>query len=107
MKHESARTRLMELRQELMARHQRIDRHIGNRDEPLPVDSEERASVLANSETMERLDDGTLAELQQIDRALTRLDTGRYGTCETCHEPIPEARLELIPFATRCVRCAG
>jgi len=47
-----------------------------------------------------------LDELQQdIERALARLETGDYGICEDCLEPIPIERLRVLPEATRCVRC--
>jgi phage/conjugal plasmid C-4 type zinc finger TraR family protein len=44
-------------------------------------------------------------DLQQVTRALEDLDAGRYGTCQECGGGIPEARLRVVPFATRCVRC--
>lgn len=37
--------------------------------------------------------------------ALTKLDNGTYGDCETCHHPIPAARLKALPYARRCVTC--
>jgi DnaK suppressor protein len=37
--------------------------------------------------------------------ALARLDTGDYGTCVDCGEPIPERRLLAQPFAVRCLAC--
>lgn len=40
---------------------------------------------------------------EQVRRARQRLDEGGYGVCEVCGEPIPEARLEARPWATRCV----
>ena len=43
--------------------------------------------------------------LRQIDDALTRLHTGRYGICAGCEKPIPLARVEALPFATRCIGC--
>ncbi len=43
--------------------------------------------------------------LHQIDDALTRLHTGRYGVCAGCEEQIPLARLKALPFATRCIPC--
>jgi len=106
MNHDQARSKLMELRKELAARHQRIDKQIHHRDERRSADSEERAGEMSNDETMELLDASATAEMQQIDHALLRLDTGTYGTCESCHQPIPDERLELIPFATKCVACA-
>jgi RNA polymerase-binding transcription factor DksA len=44
-----------------------------------------------------------LAMLDQVRRARQRLAEGRYGICETCGDPIPEARLAARPWATRCV----
>src|SRR4051794_12402570 len=34
------------------------------------------------------------AELDEVERALAKLDDGTYGACETCGEPISPARLE-------------
>ena len=45
--------------------------------------------------------------LDQIDGALERIDDGSYGQCETCGAKIPASRLEAIPYAARCVRCAS
>jgi RNA polymerase-binding transcription factor DksA len=44
-----------------------------------------------------------LAMLYDVRRAQQRVDEGTYGTCEVCGEPIPEARLEARPWATRCI----
>jgi len=40
-----------------------------------------------------------------IDRALGRIDDGTYGLCESCGNPIPEARLEAVPYAALCMSC--
>jgi RNA polymerase-binding transcription factor DksA len=37
--------------------------------------------------------------IEEIDAALARLDAGTYGICEYSGEPIPEERLEAIPWA--------
>jgi RNA polymerase-binding transcription factor DksA len=37
--------------------------------------------------------------------ALAKLATGTYGNCETCHRPVPAARLAAVPYARRCVSC--
>ncbi|MFB6615060.1 TraR/DksA family transcriptional regulator [Streptomyces sp. NPDC085524] len=44
--------------------------------------------------------------LEELDRALERLEQGRYGQCEGCGETIPPERLEIRPAATTCVHCA-
>jgi DnaK suppressor protein len=47
-----------------------------------------------------------LEQLAEVDRALEKLDDDSYGSCDTCGEPIPPGRLEVHPWATRCVACA-
>ena len=39
------------------------------------------------------------AAVEEIDHALTKFDEGTYGICEASGEPIPEERLEAIPWA--------
>lgn len=46
-----------------------------------------------------------LAELAQIEAALQRLDTGRFGLCADCAEPIAAQRLNVQPWASRCMAC--
>jgi len=41
----------------------------------------------------------------EIDRALEKIADGSYGICEQCHQPIPDARLEALPYASMCVAC--
>ena len=45
-------------------------------------------------------------ELDQLDKAMTRMRDEKYGKCMACGEDIPLGRLMLMPGATRCVRCA-
>ncbi|UTX54697.1 TraR/DksA C4-type zinc finger protein [Leucobacter aridicollis] len=52
-------------------------------------------------------DDAARAELAEVDGALERWAAGDYGVCESCGRQIPVERLEVRPFATRCVRCAS
>ena len=44
---------------------------------------------------------------QRIARALDRIETGDYGLCLDCGEPIPLKRLELDPTVTLCISCAS
>jgi RNA polymerase-binding transcription factor DksA len=43
----------------------------------------------------------------EIDAALARIEAGTYGSCTQCGAAIPEERLELRPFAGRCVACTS
>jgi RNA polymerase-binding transcription factor DksA len=45
--------------------------------------------------------------IAEIDAALNRIDSGTYGVCVECGAAIPEERLELRPFAGRCVTCSS
>lgn len=49
------------------------------------------------------------AEVLAIDDALERLarDPEHFGTCEVCGAPIPEVRLDLVPWTRRCRAHAG
>lgn len=44
-------------------------------------------------------------EIDDVQRALAKLDDGTYGTCEACHARIAEARLQALPAARFCVTC--
>ncbi len=46
-------------------------------------------------------------ELQRIDAALARIDTGNYGYCVNCDEEISEKRLVLDPSTPLCIDCAS
>ncbi len=43
--------------------------------------------------------------LAQIERALTHIDEGSYGVCESCGEPIGKMRMMAFPRATLCLSC--
>ena len=62
------------------------------------------------TETFDRELDYTLEEnsehvLSEIDGALRRIEDGTFGRCESCGREIDEARLEAIPYATKCIDC--
>src|SRR3954469_21097858 len=43
--------------------------------------------------------------LKNVQSALHRLDVDIYGVCLQCEGPIPEKRLNAIPWAPYCVNC--
>jgi RNA polymerase-binding protein DksA len=45
------------------------------------------------------------AYLDQLDKAVQRLDDGTYGVCRVCDIEIPKARLEAVPTTKICVTC--
>jgi|DewCreStandDraft_5_1066085.scaffolds.fasta_scaffold00207_13 DnaK suppressor protein len=43
--------------------------------------------------------------LEEVRRALEKLDSGTYGICDNCGRPIAPERLEALPHATLCLEC--
>jgi len=43
--------------------------------------------------------------LREIREALDRIESGEYGHCGECDEPISRKRLEAIPWARHCIEC--
>ncbi len=43
--------------------------------------------------------------LVRIEKALKRIESGTFGLCEECKEPISSARLEAIPYVSHCLKC--
>jgi DnaK suppressor protein len=102
---ESVRERLQGMRAELLARQQRLHAHFGS--EARSADASERAVESENDEVVESLERASALELASIDKAIARLDAGTYGCCSRCGAMIEPARLQALPQATTCFRCAG
>ena len=43
--------------------------------------------------------------LEEVGRALAKLDDGTYGLCEACGARVDRARLEALPYAKYCLNC--
>jgi len=57
-----------------------------------------RTEVLGVANTLKTM-------VENIDRALGRIEAGTYGICRTCGKEIGAARLECRPESTVCVDC--
>jgi DnaK suppressor protein len=73
----------------------------------IPTDMEELGSDNAEQELTLSLLGSEKDALKQIEAAIKRIKDGSYGRCEECGGKIPKARLEAIPYAAQCVRCAS
>ena len=73
----------------------------------IPTDMEELGSDNAEQDLTLSLLGGDKDTLDQIEAAIQRIEDGGYGRCEECGEQIPRNRLDAIPYATECVRCAS
>ncbi|NNN11238.1 MAG: TraR/DksA family transcriptional regulator [Acidimicrobiaceae bacterium] len=45
--------------------------------------------------------------LSDVEVALSKMSSNRYGICENCGLPISAARLEAIPTAKLCITCVA
>ena len=43
--------------------------------------------------------------LEEVERALHRIEDGKFGICEDCGQEIAKARLEALPWAALCIDC--
>lgn len=64
------------------------------------------SQVAAEQGEARTLADNLNALLNEVERALRKLDDGTYGTCEVCGERIADARLEAMPATRYCVQHA-
>ena len=44
--------------------------------------------------------------LSKLERAWAKIDNPDFGLCRECEEPIPFARLMVLPETALCVQCA-
>lgn len=68
-------------------------------------ESGEGASANVDRERDLALSAQARAAVDEIDRALAKIDAGTYGVCEGCGQPIVRARLKALPHARLCVAC--
>ena len=69
-------------------------------------DSAEQAQERENDEVVDAIGNETAQSIRVIQAALSRIEDGSYGLCDSCGKDIGEARLAAVPEATRCVECA-
>jgi DnaK suppressor protein len=67
----------------------------------------EGATVGFERAQLSALIDRARTQLAELDTAVNRLESGRYGRCERCDHPIGDERLLALPAARLCIRCAG
>jgi DnaK suppressor protein len=72
-------------------------------DDPDPFEASDVAPDLLEDEVDVGLAESLRRELDAIGRAEERLAAGTYGVSVESGEPIPDARLEAIPWAERTI----
>ena len=90
---EAVRRKLLQQKQELLVRAAKVRADITRSSGPLDKDFAEQVVQMENDAVLAGIGEATAAELAQINRALTQLDAGSYGTCSNCGKPIGDGRL--------------
>ncbi len=100
-----------QLRQSLVARLEvlghRVQDYEGILREPLDADFAEQATQMEGDEVTADLEHAAILEVEQIKVAVSRIDAGSYGECESCGSEINPKRLQALPYATQCIGCAS
>lgn len=103
MSYEQLRAQLEEALAVQQTRMQRIRKDVTQEHSE---DSAEQAQERENDEVIDAIGNETALSVRQIRDALDRLDAGTYGDCERCGEDIGLPRLQVVPQASRCLKCA-
>jgi DnaK suppressor protein len=105
------REQLLALRARLVGDMTQMEDNALNKDHSrttsMPTSMAELASDNSDQELTLRLLGGEENALDQIEAAIGRIEDGNYGRCEECGGKIPKSRLDAIPYATQCIRCAS
>lgn len=96
-----------QLRERLASLSQRVEQIDDDLAEPVDDDFAEMAAESAGDEVLEGISRAAEDEIRQIKLALKRIEEGVYGDCAKCGIAISPARLEAVPYTTRCIRCAS
>ena len=105
-KEDATRKSLIEELEALLSTNARLSSQLRNEDRTLPKDSEDLAQFLENDEVLEALESRSRERIGQIQRAILRIDAGRYRTCRSCGNEIGADRLQLLPATPICASCA-
>lgn len=68
-------------------------------------DPTDRASLETDRNFLLRIRDRESKLILKIKKALTRIENGTFGVCETCGEDIAVERLKARPVTTQCIEC--
>ena len=99
------RGRLREARRELLRTVVVTDDEIASLSAHEPGALVEDSARGAMADLLARLEGRERHELDEIEAAQARLETGGFGVCEDCGGTIPLPRLRAVPWARHCLDC--
>ena len=106
---------LQEIKESLLRRWNAVRKQTQRENEASSLSVSEgsvpQTEIIDIAQTLEQIGrDTSLAEqerreLHAIERALAKMASGNFGTCEDCGEEIPAKRLVVLPEARLCANC--
>ncbi|MDZ4085135.1 MAG: TraR/DksA family transcriptional regulator [Bdellovibrionales bacterium] len=91
------RTRLVEMKSELLNRARNAMREFESRDRGGGDEADMTMALLAENDFLSD-QERTKTRLLEIESALARIERGTYGVCEETDEPIEIERLRALPW---------
>lgn len=99
------RAGLLEARKRLLRTVATTDGEIASLSAPEPGGWFEDSARRAVEGLLGRLEGRERHELDEIQAAQARLESGTFGTCEACRRPVPLSRLRALPWTRHCLGC--
>ena len=97
--------KLEKQREELLSEAEHtLNNKLSKEKESFP-DPTDQAVAELDSNFLLRLRGRDLKLLKKIEEAISRIESGTYGVCESCGEKINYKRLEARPVTTLCIEC--
>ena len=101
----SIKKKLLKQRQELLSEaEQTLNSKISTEKESFPDPTDQAVAELDNNFLL-KLRGREQKLIKKIDEAISRIDGGTYGVCESCGGEINIKRLEARPVTTLCIEC--
>jgi RNA polymerase-binding protein DksA len=104
------RSRLLAMRERLIAEVQATEERI--REDIVPPGEHVASSMHPGDQPTEGLHENiAIAQneehlLEDVEAALTRIDSGKFGVCQECGRHVGHQRLDAIPYTAWCIDCA-
>lgn len=108
---ETLKSKLLDERQRLtmelgqLALNQNFGEGIRSEDSGYGTHMADDAPETYEKEQRLSLEENLRNHLDEVERALHRIDLGTYGLCESCRQPIDPERLDALPDASFCLFC--
>ena len=99
------RDKLLDRRIGLVGQVQEAELYSRERDSEATQDPADMAANAYTKELLVSMSDNDRKLLNLVDEALERIAGGEYGKCAHCGSPLPEKRLDAVPWARLCLPC--